>query len=159
MSGADRLEVGRVVSAHALSGEVVVAPVTDRDERFAPGSTLYSASHGDLEIARSRRHKGGWLVQFAGIDDRSAAEAMRGVVLLADGVEGPPESGYWVHELIGSAVVDTADRPVGTVVSVQDNPAHDLLVLDSGALVPVVFVVEQRAGTVIVDPPDGLFEI
>jgi hypothetical protein len=42
---------------------------------------------------------------------------------------------------------------------VQDNPAHDLLVLDSGALVPIVFVVEQRAGTVVVDPPDGLLEL
>ncbi len=35
-----------------------------------------------------------------------------------------------------------------------------MLVLDSGALVPAVFVVEQRDDTtVVIDPPDGLFEL
>jgi hypothetical protein len=35
-----------------------------------------------------------------------------------------------------------------------------LLVLDNGALVPVLFVVERRDdGTVVIDPPDGLFDL
>jgi 16S rRNA processing protein RimM len=43
---------------------------------------------------------------------------------------------------------------------VQDNPAADLLVLDDGALVPVVFVVGgPEDGVVHVDVPDGLFEL
>jgi 16S rRNA processing protein RimM len=46
------------------------------------------------------------------------------------------------------------------VVSVQANPAHDLLVLDSGALVPVVFVVGEPAdGRLRIDPPQGLFDL
>jgi len=48
---------------------------------------------------------------------------------------------------------------VGRVVSVEANPAHDLLVLDGGALVPMVFVVEQRDGVVVIDPPEGLFDL
>jgi hypothetical protein len=36
---------------------------------------------------------------------------------------------------------------------------HDLLVLDTDALVPMVFVVERRDGVVVVDPPDGIFEL
>jgi 16S rRNA processing protein RimM len=44
------------------------------------------------------------------------------------------------------------------VVAVEANPAHDLLVLDDGALVPVVFVVEHTPGRVVVDPPAGLLE-
>jgi 16S rRNA processing protein RimM len=46
----------------------------------------------------------------------------------------------------------------GRVESVQANPAADLLVLDSGALVPMVFVVEVGPGRIVVDPPAGLFE-
>jgi hypothetical protein len=39
------------------------------------------------------------------------------------------------------------------------NPAHDLLVLDESVLVPMVFVVDERPGIVIVDPPDGLLDV
>ena len=42
----------------------------------------------------------------------------------------------------------------------MDNPAADLLVLDTGALVPVVFVVgTPHDGVIDVDTPDGLFEL
>jgi 16S rRNA processing protein RimM len=44
-------------------------------------------------------------------------------------------------------------------VSVIANPASDLLELDNGALVPSVFVVESAAGRIVIDPPDGLFEV
>ena len=66
----------------------------------------------------------------------------------------------WVHELIGCTVrsADGVDR--GVVESVMDNPAADLLVLDSGALVPMVFVVgSPRDGVIHVETPDGLFEL
>ncbi len=48
----------------------------------------------------------------------------------------------WVHELVGAEVVLPDGTAVGAVEAVQDNPAHELLVLDSGALVPVVFVTD-----------------
>ena len=56
-------------------------------------------------------------------------------------------------------VVDRDGAPVGTVTAVEANPAHDLLVLDGGALVPMVFVVEQRDGVLVIDPPDGLLDL
>jgi ribosomal 30S subunit maturation factor RimM len=61
-------------------------------------------------------------------------------------------------------VLDTARTALGTVTSVEANPAHDLLVLDSGVLVPMVFVVEQEAAddgsvVVVVDPPEGLLDL
>ena len=65
----------------------------------------------------------------------------------------------WVHELIGSEVRDRTGTPVGHVVSVEANPAHDLLVLDGGALIPIVFVTEHTAGRITVDPPAGLLEL
>jgi 16S rRNA processing protein RimM len=49
-------------------------------------------------------------------------------------------------------------RPFGTVESVVANPASDLLELDTGALVPLTFVVERRPGVVVIDPPDDLLD-
>ena len=47
----------------------------------------------------------------------------------------------------------------GTCVAVIDNPAHPILELDSGALVPSVFVVSHDSGVVTIDPPEGLFDL
>jgi 16S rRNA processing protein RimM len=153
-----RLEVGRIVKPHGLTGEVVVAPITDRAERFAPGAHLYLGDE-PVVVTGSRPHQRRWLLRIDGIDDRDAAEGLRGRVLSADPPAEADEGAYWVHELIGSAVVTVGGAPCGEVVSVQDNPAHDLLVLDSGVLVPMVFVVEHRDGTVVIDPPAGLLEL
>jgi ribosomal 30S subunit maturation factor RimM len=63
-----------------------------------------------------------------------------------------------VHQLIGSVVRETDGTERGRVVSVVANPAHDQLVLDTGALVPAVFVVSCADGVTVIDPPDGLFD-
>ena len=44
-------------------------------------------------------------------------------------------------------------------MAVIANPAADLLELESGALVPVVFIVERTADRIVIDPPAGLFEV
>ena len=56
-------------------------------------------------------------------------------------------------------VVEVDGTPRGVCVAVVENPAADLLELDSGALVPVVFVVEHDADRIVIDPPAGLFEL
>lgn len=147
--------------------------VSDRPERTEPGATLVLEPRdgaGDaraLVIATSRPHQGKWLVRFEGIDDRTAAEGLRGCLLTAEPLPSTapaPDGGdaadvLWVHELVGARVVDTGGTDRGAVVAIQANPAHDLLVLDGGALVPVTFVTRHGEGTVVVDVPDGLFEL
>ena len=149
------LEVGRVVRPHGLRGEVVVDLVTNRTERLAAGTVL-SSSAGDLEVVRASPHQHRWIVSFAGVRDRDGAEALRDVVLRAEPIVDPDS--LWVHDLLGSEVVDVAGRRLGVVTAVEANPASDLLVLDRGGLVPLRFVVEQRSGALIVDAPDGLVE-
>ena len=57
-------------------------------------------------------------------------------------------------------VEDTAGTRLGTVVSVEANPASDLLVLDGGALIPLRFVVGSVPGRrVTVELPDGLLDL
>lgn len=154
------LEVGRIGRAHGLRGEVVVHLVTDRVERVAPGSRLGS-TRGPLVVERSRPHQGAYLVFFEGVGSREAAEALRGTVLEAEAIdEVDDDDTLWVHELVGAEVVEADGTARGSVTEVQANPASDLLVLDSGALVPVRFVVSHEPGVrVVVDVPTGLFDL
>ena len=149
------LEVGRVVKAHGLRGEVVVKLLTDRVERLAPGTVL-SSSAGDLEVVASRPHQTGFLVAFVGVADREGADRLRGTVLLAPPLDDPEV--LWVHELIGAEVVGVDGTGHGQVVAVEANPASDLLVLAGGGLVPLRFVVDRSSGRLVVDLPAGLLE-
>ena len=142
--------------AHGIRGEVAVTLITDRVERVAPGTVLW-AGERPLEVEASRPHQGRFLVHFAGVTDRSSAEALHGLVLSAEPLEDP--AALWVHDLVGSEVVDAADGAhLGTVTAVEANPASDLLVLDGGGLVPLTFLVRAEAGRLVVDPPAGLLD-
>lgn len=150
------LDIGRIARPHGLRGEVVVRLTTDRPERLAPGSVLHS-DLGELVVAAARAHRDRWLVAFEGHGDHEAAERLRGLVLRAEALDEPDE--LWVHELVGAAVTTLAGARLGTCVAVVANPAADLLELDDGTLVPVVFVVDHEPGRVTVDPPEGLLDL
>jgi 16S rRNA processing protein RimM len=161
-----RREVGRIVKAHGIKGEVSVDPITPRVERFAPGSVL-NAPDGSFVVAAGRPHQGRWLVAFEGIADRTTAERLRGTVLTADPLDGDDEDDdavlgedeLWVHDLVGAEVVDTTGAVLGRCTAVVENPASDLLELESGALIPLVFHVEHGDGRIVVDPPPGLLDL
>jgi len=151
------LEVGRIVKAHGIRGEVIVDLTSNRpDERLAQGSVL-SSERGELEVRSATPHQGRWIVAFTGIPDRSAAETYRGTVLSAEPMEGDDDI-LWVHELIGSEVFDLAGRSYGPVEAVEANPVSDLLVLSGDRLVPLVFVKTRDPGRVVIDPPAGLLD-
>jgi len=147
--------VGR---AHGLRGEVSVTLTSDRSERVEPGAVMH-AGERDLVVATSRPHRGRWLVRFEGVEDRTEAEALLGAVLTAAPLASSGDGELWVHDLVGAEVRDGSGRVLGRVRAVEPNPAHDLLVLDDGTLVPAVFVVEHTPGMVVVDPPQGLLDV
>lgn len=150
--------MGRITKAHGVRGDVLVALSTERTSRLDPGSVLFT-DRGELTVLRSSRHQDRWIVAFEGLDDRDVAETWRGTVLRAEPVDDEEDDALWVHELIGAAVVLPDGSEVGTVEEVQANPASDLLVLDTGALVPVVFITDEQPGRITIDPPDGLFDL
>jgi len=151
------LEVGRIVKAHGIRGEVIVELISNRaDLRLAPGSVL-SSPRGPLEVLTSTPHQNRWIVAFAGIPDRNTAESYRNTVLSAEPIEGD-DGTLWVHELIGAEVFDLEGRSYGPVEAVEANPASDLLVLSGERLVPLVFVKTRLPGRVVIDPPLGLLD-
>ena len=172
------LLVGRVVKAHGITGEVVVEVRTDDpDARFAPGVTLRAKpSRGD-GLARSyvvdaaREHGGRLLVRLAGVDDRNAADALRGNVFVVDSDDLPPideDDTYYDHQLEGLHVRTTAGQDVGVIAEVLHTAAGELLAVKrtgDGAEVLVPFVgaivtsVSLDDGEVEIDPPEGLLDL
>jgi len=150
------LTVGHVRRAHGLKGEVVVHLSTNRSERLDVGARLWTEDR-ELVVKSSRPKDADFLVFFQGVSGREEADELRGTELRAEAIDDPDE--LWVHDLIGSKVLDQAGVERGTVTEVLENPASDLLVLDSGALVPVVFVVMVEADAIRIDVPDGLFDL
>ena len=152
------LEVGAIVKPHGLKGDVIVVLTTNRDERVAPGAVLVGEDGREFEVVRSSIHGGRHIVTFAGINGIDAADALRGTPLFAAPLEDP--DALWVHDLIGSVVVDQTGDELGTVTAVEANPASDLLVLADGGLIPLRFVIGSEPGVrVTVDIPDGLLDL
>ncbi len=164
--------IGRIGPAHGVRGAVFVVPLTDDpDERFAAGTVLRTdpADVGPLTIASSRLHSGRLVVQFAGVTARAGAQALRGTQLMiraADRrpLEDPDE--FYDTELIGLRASTPDGRELGPVRDVFHAPATDYLILDVDGrerLVPfvaaIVPTVDLAAGTVLIDPPEGLFDL
>jgi len=170
--------VGRLGRPQGLKGEVTVEVRTDEpDVRFAVGAALLTRGK-DLTpapagvparlVVRSARDQGGRLVlAFEGIEDRTAAEGLRDVIVAVevDPAELPedPEE-FYDHQLVGllARTVDGAD--LGTVAEVLHLPSQDVLVLRTDGrpdvLVPfveaIVPTVDLESRLVTVDPPAGL---
>jgi 16S rRNA processing protein RimM len=169
------LVVGRVVKAHGVTGEVVVEIRTDDpDIRFAPGSSLRGRpSRGGPErryvVESAREHSGRLLVRLDGVDDRNAADALRGIIFLVDSEELPPiedPDEYYDHQLEGLQVVTIAGTPVGSVAEVLHTAAGELLSVrteEGEVLVPFVSAIVTSVSladrTIEIDPPEGLLEL
>jgi len=168
-----QLVVGRIAKAHGIGGEVAVEVRTDApDDRFAPGTSLLTepGERGPLTVRRTRWHSGRLLVVFDEVADRTAAEALRGTLLVADSTTSPQVDGedeFWDHQLLGLAAVTVAGTPIGTVDDVLHPAGTDMLVVRAAdgreILVPfvraIVPEVDLDGGRVVVDPPEGLLEL
>jgi len=178
--------VGRVRKAQGIKGDVAVEMITDDPDRFfAPGKRLFAGTvDGDLARNPADRrnpestqelvvqsavpqHRGGMIVHFEGIDDRTAAEAWRGRFLLvpANELEPPAEDEVFLHDLLGVRVTGTDGRELGTVAGWYELPQGVTLELSGPAasvLVPyrpdLVREVDLDARTMIVDTESGLFD-
>ena len=152
------LEVGKVDKPHGLKGEVVVTLTTTEHARVGVGSRLFAGERVlVVEASKPLQHR--WIVAFEGLFSREDAEALAGAVLSAEPIDDDPDA-LWVHEIVGLDVVEVDGTARGRIDAVQENPASDLLVLETGALVPMRFVTGRDAtGRLVVDVPAGLFEL
>jgi 16S rRNA processing protein RimM len=166
----DRVEIGRVVKAHGLRGEVAVHLLSDVPDRLAPSTAVWVGGRATT-VATMREHQGRPLVRFEHVHDRNGAELLRGLRVEAVPVDPEELDTYLISELIGRRVVDADDVELGTVSQVIEMPAvagYDLLEVTRGDgttfLLPaadeLVEAEEREDGLVlvVVDAPEGLLD-
>lgn len=162
--------LGVIVGAHGVRGLVRVKPFTETPEGVAAyGPVETGDGLRSFPIEAKGMVKDLVLCRLAGIGDRDAAEALRGTELYVsrDRLPAMAEDEGWYHaDLIGLRAVGTDGRDYGTVVSVQNFGAGDLLEIAPADGAPTVLMgfteanvpeVDIAAGRMIVDPPLGTF--
>jgi 16S rRNA processing protein RimM len=167
-----QLVVARIGRAHGLRGEVTVEVRTDEPElRLGPGAVLTTepASTGPLTIETGRVHSGRLLLRFAGVTDRTGADALRNTLLIAeiDPEELPDgDDEYYDHQLMDLDVVTEDGQEIGRITEISHLPSQDLFIVErpDGSEVMIPFVeeivveidlAEQKA---VIAPPPGLVD-
>ena len=169
------LTVGRVVKAHGISGELVVEVRTDDPAaRFAPGNTLRArqprgGGERDYVVETAREHGARLLVRLAGVEDRDAADTLRGSLFVVDSGDLPPidePDTFYDHQLEGLHVRTTTGQDVGIVAEVLHTAAGELLAVRSESaevLLPfvsaIVTSVSLEDRIVEIDPREGLLDL
>jgi 16S rRNA processing protein RimM len=128
----DKLIVmGVITAAHGVRGEVKLKSFTAVPEDiFSYGPLLLNDGPDELEILSIRPARGQFIARLKGVDDRSAAEKLKGVQLKLPRAALPEpeeEDEFYYSDLAGLAVEDESGAHIGQIAAVQNFGAGDLL--------------------------------
>lgn len=165
----DMVCVGAIAGSYGVRGEIRLKSFTAEAEAiadYAPLSTEDSAQEFDVTLTRVI--KNGFVARLSGISTKEQAEALKGQKLFAprDRLPSLPEDEYYYTDLVGVEVRDTGGTVLGTVKSVQNHGATDLLEITGPDLKATVLLpfthasvptVDIEARRIVADPPEGLF--
>jgi 16S rRNA processing protein RimM len=174
-TGEKRIQIGYIAGAHGVKGVLRLVPTTDYPERFFDMETLVAEQAGkpplSLKITDVKHHsgKGQLLISAEGIDDRDAAEALKGWKITISPEERAelPEGEYWIDSLIGLDVIDDeSGAHLGSIEEIMNTGSNDIYQVraDDGSLrlIPavqdVVRGISLEDGTVRVTLPEGLWD-
>ena len=166
---AQRICLGIITGAHGIKGWVRVKSFT-----AAPGAIADYGPLSDESGARSfamelvGAQKGVLLARIKGIEDRNAAEGLKGLRLYVRRADLPPPEAdeFYEADLIGVAALLEDGTVFGTIRAVNDfgagasleieDPAGKMVLVPfTNAAVPVVDIAQKR---VVVVPPAGLLD-
>jgi 16S rRNA processing protein RimM len=169
--------VGRVRRAHGIRGEVVIESLTDGpDAIFAAGRRVFAGTRSgdvtperqELQIHHSSPFKGGWIVGFDGIPDKTAADTWRDRYLLVpeEEVDPPDEDELFIHQIVGMRVMHVGGGEIGDVTEIFELPQGLVIEVrrpDRGpVLLPyddhTVRAVDAEQRVIHVDPVEGLLD-
>ena len=174
-----------------LRGEVKLMHDSGDEEALRRLTSLFLSLEGgekEFRIESLRMQRRTPIMKLSGLEDRNAAEKLIGCDVYADMEESrPKEEGVWlVSDLIGleirfapdenaGAAPEALDTSPGTpgvgagrcsVKSVIDNPAHDVLEIETGKgirLLPLVDVfireIDTQSGFITIIPPNGWLDM
>ena len=170
-----RYEIGRIVGVHGVRGDMLVLPVTDFPERFLGMKEmdirLPQRPMRTYKVRRIKPYEGKntFFLSLEGIDNREAAEAMKGaeISVEADDRVELEEDEYWLEDIIGLTVKNAATGDVlGVINEVIFTGSNDVYVVHTPegadkaipAAADVIKEVDTAAGTMTVILPEGLWD-
>lgn len=153
-----RIALAAVAGAHGIKGEVRLKLFSDSVESLARQKIVFAGGVERRLLFVREAGKGG-VARFEGVNDRSAAEALRGALIEVDRSALPPlEEGEYYHaDLIGLPASDAEGTEIGTVVAVENYGAGDLLEIELAdgkrSLIPYrAGVAELEDRRIVLDP-------
>lgn len=121
--------VGEIVNTHGIKGELrIISDFKYKNLIFEPGFNLYVGKRREkLTIITYRKHKNYDMVTFEGINDINDAIAYKGdsVYINRDDIK---IDGFVNEDIVGLSVYSD-NKFIGTVESVVDNTAHEILIV------------------------------
>lgn len=132
--------IGKIVAPQGLRGEVRVQTYTENPQDFQKLKVKSSKfKDGDFKFVRVVPSSDLIIAKIAGFDDRNAAESLRGTELYIsrDSLPALGADEYYQADLIGMVVL-SGGEPVGTVVTMHNFGAGDILELDNGEMLSFV---------------------
>jgi 16S rRNA processing protein RimM len=164
-------EVGVIARPHGVKGELRLelfdAEMALPDPPFPARVRVRGGAPREVTLTQVRTSGAAYLVRFAEVPDRNAAELLKGARFDLDRelVPAPSADEAYVYELVGATAVDEAGATLGVVRSVLQNPGHDLLAIDTPSgerLLPLapelVLRFDRETRRVVVRVPSGLWE-
>jgi 16S rRNA processing protein RimM len=171
-SGADsRRRVGELKRPHGLRGEIAVRPVGNFADRIRPGAAIEAEGGGRavlLRIAAVRPHGTHLLVKFAGRERLEDVEALAGLDLTVDRaeLERPADDFLFDEEVAGFACVSPEGAAIGQAEAFERHGPACLLRVNRGGtrhlvpyVHPIVREVSRARREIVLDPPEGLFDL
>ena len=152
MTDTKQILVGKIVAPQGIRGEVRVQSFAEKTmdfQKFNVHSNRFA--DGDFKFVRAVPNSNVVIAKIRGVDDRNAAEALRGTELFInrDALPDLNTNEYYQADLIGFAVVRDGVQ-IGNVDCFQNYGAGDIIELDNGDMVSFVGASVDMGGKVIV---------
>ena len=166
----DLLLIGTIVMPFGVKGQVKVSSFTNKPDHLRRVKTVFvGLKQLPIPLRRVIQHKPDVLVlTLGGIEDRNAAEALRGSEIFIREEDAAPleVDEYFLHDLPGLRVETTAGALVGEVKDVLETGANEVLVVkrvEGGeALIPmihdIVKALDLAAKRIVIEPMAGLLD-
>lgn len=127
----DLIEVGHISGAYGIRGWARIAPYSADAGAMLQVKDwwLDLPDMHNVKVLQARKQGDEVVALFSGIDNREAAEALRGSVVFISRSHFPalPEDEYYWVDLIGLSVFNRRGDALGTVKGLIDNGAHPVL--------------------------------
>jgi 16S rRNA processing protein RimM len=157
--------LGVVIGAQGLKGDVKVKTFTETPENLGAYGPLHTRDGRKLTIAELRDANGFAIVRFEGIENRNAAEALKGVELCISRatLPGTQEQEFYHADLLGLRAEDELGRSIGKVIAIHNFGAGDVIEIarddDNGTvLMPftreIVPTIDIAEGRVVIAAPE-----